>query len=110
MALALHTKQKQTLQLSLKMWLPILQAPISELDNICKEKSYENPFLEYQSSFESLGYSSDEKRGFIENTSLYEESLQDKVSNQIYGHLFPTPNSQKSSRRNIVLYQQRRIL
>jgi RNA polymerase sigma-54 factor len=95
MALALHTKQKQTLQLSLKMWLPILQAPISELDNICKEKSYENPFLEYQSSFESLGYSSDEKRGFIENTSLYEESLQDKVSNQIYGHLFPTPNSQK---------------
>ncbi|HFU76866.1 MAG TPA: RNA polymerase sigma-54 factor [Arcobacter sp.] len=95
MALALHTKQKQTLQLSLKMWLPILQAPISELDNICKEKSYENPFLEYQSSFESLGYSSDEKRGFIENTSLYEESFQDKVSNQIYGHLFPTPNSQK---------------
>jgi RNA polymerase sigma-54 factor len=101
MALSLQVKQKQTLQLSLKLWLPILQAPISELENIFKEKSYENPFLDYQSSFESSysgsGYSSEEgdKRGFIENSSIYKESLHDKVSNQIYGHLFPTPNSQK---------------
>jgi len=104
MGLHLGLKQKQNLQLSLKMWLPLLQAPISELENIIKEKSYENPFIDCKSSFESNyagvsggSYGSDgefDKRNFIENTSLYEESLYDKVSNQIYGHLFPTPNSQ----------------
>ena len=108
-SLALGLKQKQSLQLSLKMWLPLLQAPNSELENIIKEKSYENPFIDCKSSFESSvggGYGGSrtsyggsdgefDKRGFIENTSLYEESLYDFVENQIYGHLIPTPNSQK---------------
>lgn len=105
MALNLGLKQKQNLQISLKMWLPLLQAPIQDLEAILKEYSYENPFLECKSSFESDfgttsggSYSGDgefDKRNFIENMSLYEESLYDFVDNQIYGRLFPTPNSQK---------------
>ena len=84
-SLTLGLKQKQSLQLSLKMWLPLLQAPNSELENIIKEKSYENPFIDCKSSFESSfggsGYSGSgvsygggdgefDKRGFIENTDL----------------------------------------
>ncbi|MEA3499196.1 MAG: RNA polymerase factor sigma-54, partial [Campylobacterota bacterium] len=101
-SLGFQAKQKQSLQLSLKLWLPILQSPISELENIFKEKSYENPFLECNSSFESSyssssssSYTSDDKSSFIENMSLYNESLYDKVLNQLDGHLFPTINSQK---------------
>ena len=113
MALNLGVKQKQNLQLSLKLWLPLLQAPLQDLETIFKEYSYENPFLEYKSSFESDfgttsggSYSADgefDKRNFIENMSLYEESLYDFVENQIYGHLFPTPNSQKVA-REILFY------
>lgn len=103
MALSLNTKQKQSLQLSLKTWLPLLQAPLQELDTLFKEYSYENPFLEVNSSFESSSYSNssytsnsdDEKRGFIENMSIYHESIYDKVGSQISAPLFPTPVSQK---------------
>lgn len=98
MSMFLQPKQKQSLQLSLKLWLPLLQAPLDELETIFKEKSYENPFLEYTSNIES-SYSSRgsdfEKRAFIENTSLSKESLYDKISEQLTAPLFPTPNSQK---------------
>ena len=97
----LQAKQKQTLQLSLRLWLPLLQAPIQDIETIFKEHSFENPFLEYQSSFES-NYSSvsssgngDTKSSFIENVGVYKESLYEFVSNQIEAPLFPTPNSQK---------------
>jgi len=102
MALNLQHKQKQSLQLSLKLWLPLLQAPITELDTIFKEHSYENPFLECNSSFESnysssssSSYNSDDKGNFIENVSIYKESIYDRLSNQIDAPLFPTPNSVK---------------
>ena len=104
MSLGLQYKQKQSLQLSLKLWLPLLQAPISELDTIFKEHEYENPFLECTSSFESnysnnsSSYNSsqgDDKSNFIENMSIYKQSLHDKLLNQIVPPLFPTPNSQK---------------
>ncbi len=96
----LAIKQKQTLQLSLRLWLPLLQAPLQELDTLLKEHSYENPFLEHMSSFEISDSSrydgeSDSKRGFIENTSTYKESLYDKLLGQICEPLFPTPRSQK---------------
>jgi len=97
----LQFKQKQSLQLSLKLWLPLLQAPIQELDTLLKEHSFDNPFLEYQSSFES-SYSSgssnadgDEKRNFIENMNVYKPSLHDVLEEQIDDQLFPTPISQK---------------
>lgn len=98
-------KQKQTLKLSLKLWLPILQAPIQELDTIFKDYSYSNPFLECDSHFESGGsYSGeDNKRGFIENSSIYQESLYDKIEREIDSNLFPTKNSQKVA-REILFY------
>lgn len=98
--LNLQFKQKQSLQLSLKLWLPLLQAPVQELDTILKEYSFDNPFLEYQSSFESSyasGSSSndDERRNFIENMNFYKMSLYDVLEEQIEEKLFPTPVSQK---------------
>ena len=94
----LAVKQKQNMQLSLRMWLPLLQAPLQELDALLEQHSYENPFLEHMSSFEisdSSRYDGDTKRGFIENTSTYKESLYDKLLGQICEPLFPTPRSQK---------------
>jgi RNA polymerase sigma-54 factor len=98
----LNVKQKQSLQLSLRTWLPLLQAPLQELETLFKEYSYENPFLEVNSSFESSSSNNsshnsgdDEKRGFIENMSIYKESIYDKIDSQICPPLFPTPNSQK---------------
>jgi RNA polymerase sigma-54 factor len=90
----LNTAQKQGLQLSLRLWLPLLQAPLQDLETIFKEHSFDNPFLEYKSSFES-NYSSG---GFIEDINMHEDSLYDVVSNQIDAPLFPTPNSQKVAR------------
>lgn len=95
----LHTSQKQGLQLSLRLWLPLLQAPVQDLETIFKEHSFENPFLEYQSSFES-NYSSG---GFIEEINLQKDSLHDVVLNQLEAPLFPTPNSQKVA-HEILLY------
>jgi RNA polymerase sigma-54 factor len=87
----LHTSQKQGLHLSLRLWLPLLQAPVQDLEAIFKEHSFDNPFLEYKSSFES-NYSSG---GFIEEINLHTETLHDVVLNQLEAPLFPTPNSQK---------------
>ena len=105
-AFNLNTTQKQSLQLSLKLWLPLLQAQVQDLEAIFKEHSFDNPFLEYQSSFES-NYSSlstsENKSSFIENASLYEESLYENVLNQLDAPLFPTPNSQKVA-QEILLY------
>ncbi len=86
-------KQKQSLNISLKLWLPILQSSIQELDDIFKKYSHENPFLECSCK----NYSSDnnQKQSFIENTLLYEDSLYDVLLEQITAPLFPTPNSQK---------------
>lgn len=104
-SLNLQYKQKQSLQLSLKLWLPILQAPIQELDNILKEYSNSNPFLEYQSSFES-SYSStsnsDERRNFIENMNVYKASLYERLEEQIDSKLFPTPKSQRVAKEIIM--------
>ncbi|WP_304546394.1 RNA polymerase factor sigma-54 [Sulfurimonas microaerophilic] len=90
-SLGFQAKQKQTLQLSLRLWLPLLQAPLQDLETVFKEHSYDNPFLEYNSSFES-NYSSS---GLIEEINTYKESFHEKVANQIDAPLFPTPNSQK---------------
>jgi len=103
---SLQYKQKQTLQLSLKLWLPLLQAPLQELEHIFKEHSYDNPFLECNSSFESSisssSYSGDDnKRDFIENVSFYSQSLYERLQEQIDAPLFPTPVSQRVAREII---------
>jgi RNA polymerase sigma-54 factor len=98
MSMAMRAQQKQTLSLSLKTWLPLLQAPLQELDTLFRDYSYENPFLQVNSHFESNTFyssTSDDKRDFIENISLDQESIYDKLSAQICEPIFPTPNSQK---------------
>lgn len=98
----LYTKQKQTLQLSLKLWLPLLQAPLQDLEKVFKEHSYENPFLKVNSSSEGIysgsSYSKDDdgdNKGFIENMGEKQESIYNKLIDQIEPPLFPTPRSQK---------------
>jgi RNA polymerase sigma-54 factor len=96
--LSISTAQKQNLNLSLKLWLPMLQTSIQDLESYLTNLSYENPFLEvtkskdFYSNFTSNGTSGE----FIESLAFYSKSLNDKISEQIENEaLFPTPNSQK---------------
>lgn len=91
------TAQKQNLNLSLKLWLPMLQSSLQDLEKHLKNVSYENPFLEvkkpkeFYNNFTSHGTSGE----FIESLVLYSKSLNDKLSEQIISAIFPTPNAQK---------------
>lgn len=99
MAQSLSTSitQKQSLNLSLKLWLPMLQSSLQDLEKHLKNISYENPFLEvkkpkeFYNDFTSQGISGE----FIESLALYSKSLNDKLQEQICSPIFPTPNSQK---------------
>ncbi|NCD11316.1 MAG: RNA polymerase sigma-54 factor [Epsilonproteobacteria bacterium] len=88
----LEFKQKQSLNLSLKLWLPLLQLPLQELSNHLETLSYENPFLEVKRPYESTVTSS---HGLVEELVLSHESLHEKIMEQIVPPLFPTPISQK---------------
>ncbi len=95
---SISTAQKQNLNLSLKLWLPMLQTSIQDLESYLTNLSYENPFLEvtkskdFYSNFTSNGTSGE----FIESLAFYSNSLNDKLSDQIENDsLFPTPNSKK---------------
>ena len=97
-SLSISTAQKQNLNLSLKLWLPMLQTSIQDLESYLTNLSYENPFLEvtkskdFYSNFTSNGTSGE----FIESLAFYSNSLNDKISEQIENEtLFPTPNSKK---------------
>lgn len=91
-----NLKQKQNLNLSLKLWLPILQSSLSDLEKQINTFSYENPFVElkrpkeYFNNFAPSGTSGE----FVESLALYSESLYDKIEDQIAAPYFPTPNSQ----------------
>lgn len=99
MAQVLSTSQaqKQNLNLSLKLWLPMLQSSLQDLEKHLKDVSYENPFLELKKPKEFYSnYSLSGTNGeFIESMATYDVSLNDKISEQICAPLFPTPNSQK---------------
>lgn len=97
-SLSISTAQKQNLNLSLKLWLPMLQTSIQDLESYLTNLSYENPFLEvtkskdFYSNFTSNGTSGE----FVESLAFYSDSLNDKLSEQIEDEsLFPTPNSKK---------------
>ncbi len=97
-SLSISTAQKQNLNLSLKLWLPMLQTSIQDLESYLTNLSYENPFLEvtkskdFYSNFTSNGTSGE----FIESLAFYSNSLNDKLSDQIENEsLFPTPNSKQ---------------
>jgi RNA polymerase sigma-54 factor len=89
--------QKQNLNLSLKLWLPMLQSSLQDLEKHLKNVSYENPFLEikkpkeFYNNFMPQGTSGE----FIESMAFYSESLNDVLTDQICPPNFPTPNSQK---------------
>ena len=76
-ALSISTAQKQNLNLSLKLWLPMLQTSIQDLESYLTNLSYENPFLEVKKSkdfftnFTSNGISGE----FVESLALYATSL-----------------------------------
>jgi len=95
--LSTSVAQKQNLNLSLKMWLPMLQTSLQDLEKHLKNLSYENPFLEikkpkeFYNNFMPQGTSGE----FIESLAFYDKSLNDKISEQICPPNFPTPNSQK---------------
>ncbi len=97
-SLSISTAQKQNLNLSLKLWLPMLQTSIQDLESYLTNLSYENPFLEvtkpkdFYNNFTANGTSGE----FIESLAFYSNSLNDKLSEQIEDDtLFPTPNSKK---------------
>ena len=88
----LEFKQKQSLNLSLKLWLPLLQLPLNELSGHLETLSYENPFLEVKRPYEHTMGSS---HGMVEELVFESESLHEKILEQIVPPLFPTPISQK---------------
>ena len=84
-SLSISTAQKQNLNLSLKLWLPMLQTSIQDLESYLTNLSYENPFLEvtkpkdFYNNFTSTGTSGE----FVESLAFYSNSLNDKLSDQI---------------------------
>ena len=88
----LEFKQKQSLNLSLKLWLPLLQLPLQELSTHLETLSYDNPFLEVKRPYEHTMGSS---HGVVEELVLGNESLHERILEQIIPPLFPTPISQK---------------
>jgi RNA polymerase sigma-54 factor len=91
----LSTKQKQTFQLSLRLWLPLLQSSVAELNEVCKSAQNDNPFLKYKGNEYAYSGDSYAKSGYIENTAFAQTSLYEKLLSQINPPLFPTPRSQK---------------
>jgi RNA polymerase sigma-54 factor len=89
--------QKQNLNLSLKLWLPMLQSSLQDLEKHLTDISYENPFLEvkkpkeFYNNFSSNAFSSE----YVDTIATYKQSLNDKISEQIDAPIFPTPISQK---------------
>jgi RNA polymerase sigma-54 factor len=93
---SLKATQKQSMSLSLKLWLPILQTPLEDLERLFNEYSYSNPFIKCSSNnikSNSIDGGFD-KSEFIENFLHAKDSLFDVLSEQIIPPLFPTPKSQ----------------
>ena len=98
--------QKQTVRLSMKLWLPILESSLTELAKSVDEMSASNPYVEVKKGLENefklknkdvkkfQGAKStplDESSGALTS----EESLYDKLLSQIEAPLFPTESSKK---------------
>lgn len=94
---SLSTSQKQKLNIPLKLWLPILQTSVQDLETYFKEVAYDNLFLEVE---KPKNFYHDTPQGgssgeFIESLVFYNGSLNDTISEQICEPLFPTPSSKK---------------
>ncbi len=99
--------QKQTVRLSMKLWLPILESSLSELSKNVDEMSQTNPYVQVKKGFENefklrakdvKKFSSVKSGGMDESSAASitsEESLYDKLLPQIEPHLFPTDVSRR---------------
>ena len=98
--------QKQTVRLSMKLWLPILESSLTELAKSVDEMSVSNPYVEVKKGLENefkLKNKDVKKFQGAKSTSLdessgaltSEESLYDKLLSQIEAPLFPTESSKK---------------
>ncbi|MDR2080549.1 MAG: RNA polymerase factor sigma-54 [Campylobacteraceae bacterium] len=88
----LELKTKRSLNLSLKLWLPLLQLPLEELSAYLDTISHENPFLEIRYPYESAP-----SGRFLEDLALSSESFHERVLEQLVPPLFPTGLSQKTA-------------
>ena len=110
MSLQLSNKLELQTGLSLKMWLPLLQSSLQELESHLQSYSNDNPFVEVKSSVETCEYynqvskqpyyvqNSDfayKSSEFVEELAVATKSLYEKLTDQIEPPLFPTPKSQK---------------
>lgn len=110
MSLQLSNKLELQTGLSLKMWLPLLQSSLQELESHLQSYSNDNPFVEVRSSVETSEYynqvskqpyyaqNSDfayKSSEFVEELATATKSLYEKLTDQIEPPLFPTPKSQK---------------
>jgi RNA polymerase sigma-54 factor len=98
-----QVSNKYKLSTTLKSWLPVLRANISELDEVLDDFKKENPLLDIKSGFEKNYsykdfYSNYRSKGSstenIEKMNIESESLFEVLSKQIMPPLFPTPRSQ----------------
>ncbi len=99
--------QKQTARLSMKLWLPILESSLSDLSKNVEELSQSNPCVSVKKDLErELKLKNKDIKKFQQTRSfgldegsgsmlVSEESLYDKLLEQIEAPLFPTKTSQK---------------
>lgn len=99
--------QKQTARLSMKLWLPILESSLSELSKSVDEMSQTNPYVQVKKGLENefklrskdiKKFSGAKSKGLDDAGAASitsEESLYDKLLEQIEPPLFPTEVSQR---------------
>jgi len=89
----LELKTRHTLNISLKLWLPLLQLSIEALNTHLDDLSKENPFLSVKHPTDR-GFTGSSGQ-FIEELVINSESFHEKVLEQLIPPLFPTGLSQK---------------
>lgn len=96
---SLNVKQKQSANLSLKLWLPLLQSSLQELEKHLTDVSGQNPFLKVtppkKTYIQEFSSQSGEKSTFIDNFATDQKSLYETLIEQIDAPLFPTEKSRK---------------
>ncbi|BCX79828.1 RNA polymerase factor sigma-54 [Campylobacter sp. 19-13652] len=97
---------KTKLNQTLRSWLPILQAPLDEMDDVLKPFLADNPFAKISPKFKKASnfFSDISKNSVsekIESLSVAKTSLYETLLAQIEPPLFPTSKSQTIARRII---------
>lgn len=79
---------KQQPRLSMKLWLPLLQTPLQDLQEHIQTIAHDNPYIQIRPR-QAFGGTTD----IIEKIATQKESLYEKLSAQIGPPLFPTQKS-----------------